>query len=300
MKSFDGYDRIPSMDRSASTMMTQALVLIAAMPLIMGAASGTTLKTGTGSSMTGAVLTAKEADKENADREASVKTFAANIKEWYAMRSAWKVFSAQEDVSAMTDRTTCRAEIRQANRETILDTQVRCFRREMSTWRTRLLKEEAFLTRIPGLLPGMTAMVQQRSKDLREGINAVITALDNNVFKSEAQLLEVKRNLRSKFNQPLRVALDSMRRMELHLLTEWTITMMDQADDGTAIMDRASWDAARTCFTDREKIKDATVAADSAALIDCLNMAASALLQQVPPVQTGTGSTLKTQSGSTK
>ena len=271
-------------------------VLISLMPVMMGA-SGTTLS-GSGSTMTGSTLTAMEADTENAARETQVRTFAANLKEWNLIRAAWRTFETQEDAAALADRSLCRADIRQANRETLLETQVRCFRREMSTWRTRLLKEEAFLTRTPGLLPGMTLVIEKKSKELREAINAVITAVDNNVFKTETQMLEVKRNVRAKFYAPLKLAMDGMRKAELKLLTAWMITMIDKTDDGMNVLDRASWDAARTCFTDIEsRLKDLTTAGHTVLLLSCMDQLRTAIVEQTPPMNES-GSTLKTATGS--
>lgn len=283
-----------SMSRAASL-----LVLIPLTPILMGA-SGTTLKTGTGSTMTGTILTAKEADTENTARERSVRSFATNIKEWNLIRQAWRSFDMQEDTAALADRTQCRADIRQANRETLLETQVRCFRREMSTWRTRLLKQEAFVTRTPGLLPGMTTVVEKKSKELREAINAVITAVDNNVFKTEAQMIEVKRNVRTKYYAPLKTALDGMRKAELKFLNAWIVTMIDAADDGVNVLDRESWDYARACFTKLENEKDMMVSTHSSLLLGCMTALQYAIADQEVPVETGTGSLLQTGTGSSQ
>lgn len=275
------------------------VVVVLLMPILMGA-SGTTLMSGTGSTMTGVTLTAKEADTENTARQRSIKIFVANIKEWNLMRLAWRTFEQQEDMAALKDRTQCRADVRLANRETLLETQVRCFRREMSTWRTRLLKQEAFLTRTPGLLPGMTTVIEKKSNELREAINAVITAVDNNVFKTEAQMIEVKRNVRSKYYAPLKLALDGMRKAELKFLNAWIITMIDVADDGVNVLDRESWDYARTCFSQLEEQQNMMVSTHSSLLLGCMTALQYAILDQAVPVETGTGSLLQTGTGSSQ
>lgn len=281
--------------------VSQALLLALVSPIVMGASGTTTLTSGSGSTMTGVVLTAKEADTRIAERQSQVRVFAANIKEWMLIRAAWRAFDAQEEASAMNDRSVCRADIRQANRETLLQTQVRCFRREMSTWRTRLLKQETFITRTPGLPNSITQPLLSHSRGLREAIGVIIVALDNNVLKTEAQLVEVKRNVRTKYGMPLRTALETMRKTELKLLTQWLITMIDATDEADTILDRSSWDAARSCMSDLEQSKSTTtVAGQTTALLACLDAVSAALTKQIPPppetgsgsVHTGTGSAL--------
>ncbi len=272
--------------------IARSLAMIALAPVLMGASGTTTLTTGSGSTMTGVVLTAKEADAGNAERQSQVRVFAANMKEWLLIRAAWRAFDAQEEVSAMNDRSICRADIRQANRETLLQTQVRCFRREMSTWRTRLLKQEAFISRTPGLPNSITQPLLSHSRGLREAIGVIIVALDNNVLKTEAQLVEVKRNVRAKYGLPLRTALETMRKTELKLLTQWIITMIDKTDEAETVLDRASWDAARLCMHELERpAQTMTVAAQTTALLTCLDVTRAALTKQIPPApETGSGS----------
>lgn len=278
--------------------MAQALLVITLSPLMMGA-SGSVL-TGTGSTMTSTViLTEKEMDTSRDARAASIKTFAANMKEWQKIRTAWRNFVILEDASASSDRSLCRAEIRQANRDTLLATQVRCFRREMSTWRTRLIKEEAFMIRTPGLSPVITTAVLDRSRALRESINAVIAALDNNVFSTEAQLREAKRNLRSKYLLPLRLALEALRLHEARLINQWIILRIDAEDNDGRVHDRTTWDHMRQCFTENETSLN-SLEQQTSALLTCIHWAQDSLPLQTPPAGAGsaltaTGSSIPAQ-----
>lgn len=226
-------------------MRTRFIILGLTVPLFLGAASGTgAILTGTGGTM-------YQNDTNNDRRKGAADYLRTNMDYWNGVYSKWRALTATENTERMRDRSLCRGEIRQANRDTLFDIQVRCLRRDMSAWKIFLLKQEDIFRQFPGL-PSAISPILQKSLTLRVALNAIITALDSGVFYDEAQMLEAKRNLRTKYAAPLNAAMDEWRVAQLQNWLHWFVNEMDTVDDEGSVVDRASWDQLRTCLTEQE------------------------------------------------
>lgn len=149
-------------------------------------------------------------------------------------------------------RLLCRRDIRLANKDTKLPTILRCYRGEMSELRELLLKQRDAATTAPGVSESVRTETLTALTALLDAVNTVITAIDSNVYGSEADVREVKGNLREKYQLPAQEALALLRTETALSWISFLIERFDKAvaDDGASNAER--WARAQECLLTQE------------------------------------------------
>ncbi len=125
-------------------------------------------------------------------------------------------------------RLTCRAELRQANRDAMLPTLLRCFRGELTMEREQLRQERDYVMLTLGIGDALRAESMRRIDLLRDAINTITGAIDSGVYQTQAALAEGKRKLHVNY----RAKLDSLRSLIRadHTLS-WNALLLDDAQN---------------------------------------------------------------------
>jgi hypothetical protein len=261
-----------------------ALILLLIAP-ISYAASGNTLS-GSGSAPTSLEETTA-LQEERAGRTTDLRLLLMQFKKadaQYHEKLATFVRKRAEN------RTQCRADIRKANRDTKYPTIQRCYRGDLTLEREYLQEQRTYLEKLPGIRPSVRALTLDRLQLLQDAINTILFAVDSGVFKTEADLAEARKNLRTRYRTPFSESLITLRNDGLITFLSALIINVDKArDEERSILqadERTEWLQARMCLTQVEARARAprTGSGDIQILLANLNDAATCVqsLQLIP------------------
>ncbi|MFA6038812.1 MAG: hypothetical protein WCV62_03885 [Candidatus Peribacteraceae bacterium] len=172
------------------------LFLLPAVLLVftVGSVCAQTVPTGSGSS---------SADAWQAERAAR----ALNMRKQLVAGSKRDATRAREHADYLRMRTelriACRADLRQANRDTKLPTLLRCYRSELSLEREELRREREYSALLAGVDDGIRKAFFTQVDALREAIQLIINGIDSDVYEDTVQVADARGKLqrvfRSKF-----------------------------------------------------------------------------------------------------
>lgn len=108
-------------------------------------------------------------------------------------------------------RIACRADVRRANRDTLLSERSRCFKAALTMDLEILRKESQYIETVAGVSDVYRTAASFHIHNLMDAITTVITSIDNGVYSSKEELLEAKANLQSHYRHSKRVAMIKLR-----------------------------------------------------------------------------------------
>ncbi len=208
-------------------------------------------------------------------------------------------------------RKQCREDLRRSNRDTELPTTLRCYRGELTLDRQLMVEEKKYFDGIPSLAINIKQQLTTPVDSLLDALNGFINAIDKNVFQSEDEIREARKNLYQNYRI---AALDAVAMAQADRLLYWTASLLPQVTDvqrqqniiaGQPI---PAWDSSISCLTNadlalRSVLDDSTTDKRGAyrqAITDlqtCTDAMATTPEASPPSVTTGSGST---QTGSSK
>lgn len=217
--------------------------------------TGTLSKTGSGSSPSVDPWVTERANRADLLR----KNLAPHLKR----ENQWQMKQAEYLQKRTGHRVSCRAEMRQANRDTKLPTLLRCFRGELTMEREKLRQEREYAAQTLGIGDALRAAATKKIDLLRDAINTITFAIDSGVYGTQ----EAVASARQKLHLNYRAKLDGLR----------TLVRAEHA---------LSWDALLLTDLDKQTTGTGSVALKN----DCLTVQETALRTIVSQ---GTGSTVK-------
>lgn len=216
--------------------------------LTLGSLGGYSLAQVTGS---GAVTEPAPADETRLARQNRVDLLRQQILKAGKLETTFAKERAEYAETKAEHATSCFIELRRANRDTKLSTATRCYRGSLTVNREFLRVLKTFVYGVPGVQePGKLHTLQSLDA-LIDAIGVTVDAIDSDVFTSEDQLIETKKNLAAKYRVPLSEALDGLRIEKLAASIDPLVERIDEArDEEEALKEETGWDAVATCFED--------------------------------------------------
>ena len=149
--------------------------------------------------------------------------------------------------------TSCFMELRRANRDTKLSAATRCYRGLLTANREFLRALKTFVYGVPGVKEETKLSALQPLDSLLDAIGVTVDAIDSDVFLSQEQLIETKRNLAARYRVTLLSALSELRVQKLAASIDPLIERIDEArDEEGALQEETAWDTVATCFEDMQ------------------------------------------------
>jgi hypothetical protein len=108
-------------------------------------------------------------------------------------------------------RLACRADIRRANRDSLLPESMRCFRATLTMDLEMLRKEQQYVESIAGVTEQYRTAASFHVVNLMEAISTIISSIDVGMYSDKEELLEAKVNLESHYRLSKRMALAQLR-----------------------------------------------------------------------------------------
>ncbi|MEK7218741.1 MAG: hypothetical protein AAB728_04720 [Patescibacteria group bacterium] len=99
-------------------------------------------------------------------------------------------------------RIACRADLRQANRDTKLPTLLRCYRGELSMEREELRKEREYIALLAGISEGIRKGFFAQLDAIREAIQTIMNAIDSDVYEDATQVAVARGKLQRVYRSP--------------------------------------------------------------------------------------------------
>lgn len=162
------------------------------------AASGS-VASGSGSTASGSTVESQELIK---DRAARAKDLRARILKGKKAEAEFLVQRAAFRKKRAELRRDCRDDLRRANRDTKFSTLQRCYRSDLTLERDFFLDERMYLDALQDVTKSINAAAVDRVNLLVDALNTVLFAIDNNVYHEEADILEARTNLHTRYRVP--------------------------------------------------------------------------------------------------
>jgi len=119
-----------------------------------------------------------------------------------AKQKAWDTERKRHEDRLWELRSTCREELRKANRDTITEKAKQCYRSDLMEEIALRRKEQAFLTVLPGLDTATVNAYAKAVTDLTDAEVAIVDGIDTDVYDSLDALQTAKRRLRDQYRSP--------------------------------------------------------------------------------------------------
>ncbi len=189
------------------------------------------------------------------DREFRLRGFAESVEKGTAADGQFRVQRAEYYLARAGERRDCRADIRSANKTTLISTMLRCQRAELVDFKEFLTQQRAQLEGTAGLTPIVRAEALKRLDALSDAIKTIIFAIDSGVYGSKEGLLEGKINLYAKYEFPfwdawMTVRIDRTLTWIAHVIAKIDALRQQESAKG---LDRAAVRDARTCLVLQEE-----------------------------------------------
>lgn len=168
-----------------SILVSGLLLCLTATPALAQSSSAASAESGSGSSLW-------EQRRERAAGVDGWDSFALVRDAW---RTKWETMRGK--LTAHIDR--CHAEVRGANRDTLLPVTLQCYRGQILLERDALLREREVVTQWPGLDEEIRTLFLHASTALDGALQPVIDAIDAKVFTTLDPFRNVRANLLSQY-----------------------------------------------------------------------------------------------------
>lgn len=230
----------------------QSLQLLVLSLLTFGSLTGYSLAQVTG---TGAVAE-KPAPEEVTDEARLARQKRVDLLRQQILKAGKleTTFAKERSVYADTKAehgTNCFMELRRANRDAKLPVAVRCYRGSLTANTEFLRALKTFVYGVPGVTEETKLGALQPLDALIDAIGVTVDAIDSDVFTSEEQLIETKKNLAAKYRVPLQSALDQLRIEKLAASIDPLILRIDEASDEEVLLGETNgWDTVASCLED--------------------------------------------------
>ncbi len=189
------------------------------------------------------------------DREFRLRGFAESLEKAAVIDAQFRSQRAEYYSVRTQKRRDCRADIRAANKTTLLPVLVQCERTELNDFREFLAQQRVQLEATAGIVPFVRADALRRLDALSDAMKTIIFAIDSGVYGSKEELLEGKINLYAKYEFPfwdawMSVRVDRTLTWIAHVIAKIDVLRQQESAKG---LDRAALRDARACLVSEEE-----------------------------------------------
>lgn len=256
--------------------------------------SGISASTATGSGSQTSTRSGSSMDLWRIARSARAATLRKQIAASAKREAIWGEQHAAFLQKRIEYRIACRADLRQANRDTKLPTLLRCYRGELSMEREELRREREKIAGLAGVSAEVRTEALQRINSLHEAIGTLLSAIDSDVFQDTPPVTSAREKLQRAYRSHVFTARAFLR---ADRALSWTALLLsDLPASGSGVTLTGSGmtvTGKRICLQRQETVLRAIVKGETGSTV--LPMTLQALQSCIMPLpQTETGGTIPT------